>query len=128
MTQNLVHSLRYRVGLLALVSAIGALAAPVAVSAAGPGCRDGAYCLWTKKNFEGDKLVVKSNSLVDLPTFMNNRASSLKNREGLPVIFFTGRDGAGDETCREPGHNEPDLSSTLNNAISSADVRDVVCV
>ena len=30
--------------------------------------------------------------------------------------------------ARDPGHNEPDLSPSLNNAISSADVRDVTCV
>jgi Peptidase inhibitor family I36 len=113
---------------LGVACALAALTAPPAASAEGRGCRDGSYCLWTKKDYQGDKLVVTTNKLVDLPSFINNRASSLKNREDLPVVFFTGRNGAGQRTCRDPGHNEPELSPNLNNAISSADVRDVICV
>jgi hypothetical protein len=41
---------------------------PPAASADGSGCRARAYCLWTKKNFEGKKLVVKTKVIAPAET------------------------------------------------------------
>jgi hypothetical protein len=111
---------RATVGLVALLVAAAAISIP-SVASAGKGCRDGAYCLWTKQNYKGEKLVVRTNALFNFPRYMNNKASSMKNRSGGIVELYDGKNGNDFITCIGAGSNLTNLEQ-LNNEISSADV------
>jgi hypothetical protein len=105
---------------VALLVAAAAISIP-SVASAGKGCRDGAYCTWTGKNYKGEKLVVKTNQLFNFPRYMNNKASSMKNRSGGIVALYDGKNGNDFITCIGEGSNLANLEQ-LNNEISSADV------
>jgi hypothetical protein len=105
-----------------LVAVLVAIALPAGASAGAKGCTDGAYCLWKKPNYRGDKLVVKTNALFNFPRFMNNRASSFKNRAGGSLLLYKGKDGNDGISCSLDGASFPTLPPGINNEASSGEV------
>ena len=102
---------------------------PGAAAQADPsGCPD-LYCLWTKKDFNGQRFVGTTKQLVNLPDFIDDKASSLKwdLPEGKVLHLYQRRNGHGlDSTACGKG-SEPELSK-LDNFISSAEVTNGNCV
>ena len=90
-----------------------------ASAAAGPGCKDGAYCLWKKQNYKGDKLVVKTNGFFKFPKEFNNRVSSFKNRAGIDVRLYASKRGTGTNYCYPDGVSISSLGIASNIASSS---------
>jgi hypothetical protein len=102
-----------------LVAGAAAVAHAPDSAAAGPGCKDGAYCLWKNKDYKGDKLVVSTDDLSNIPREFNNKVSSLKNRTGVAVRLYTGKDGGGTVYCYPDGVGIQVLGIASNVASSS---------
>ena len=82
------------------------------------------YCLWTKINFNGEKLEVDTRRPVNMPAFMNNNASSLKSRlpDSQALFLFDAKNGNGPSLCEAGQFNVSNLGNTgLGDAISSTD-------
>ena len=97
-----------------------------ASAAAGPGCKDGAYCLWKKQNYQGDKLVVKTNDFFKFPKEFNNRVSSFKNRAGIDVRLYASKQGTGTNYCYPDGVSISSLG-IASNIVSSSRTDPVGC-
>ena len=88
---------------LALSAMVAAAVLLPSGAPADPSACPGLYCLWTKENFEGKRLVVEKKHLTNFPNFMNNKASSLKSKVGqgdlLRLYFGKDGEGAAGEIC-----------------------------
>jgi hypothetical protein len=64
----------------------------------GSGCPDNALCVWSRRNYEGQKVKITKTGGVSnkLGKLMNNQASSLKNRIPSPGILYDKKNGEGD--------------------------------
>lgn len=83
------------------------------------------YCLWTRPGFKGQKLIVDERGPVNMPGFMNDKASSLKSRlpDSEALFLFDAKNGNGEFLCQDGEFKVRDLGNTLlGDAISSTDV------
>jgi hypothetical protein len=109
-------------GALVLALAVGASGAASAGSAkAGSGCPEDTLCLWSKKDYKGDKVEITkvgevSNKLAEK---LNNEASSVKNKFDRDATLYAKRDGAGDQSGICPLESIPNLGDFSNRASSS---------
>lgn len=78
--------------------AVALVVAPTAGEAAsakrGKACPDGAVCLWSKKNFRGDREVFEKKGATNVSRKLNNEASSVKNRTGDLVYLMDAKNGS----------------------------------
>jgi len=89
-----------RMTLMSIVVAL--VVAPAAGEAAsakrGKACPDDAVCIWSKKNFRGDREVFEKRGATNVSRKLNNEASSAKNRTGDLVYLMDAKNGsAGDD-------------------------------
>jgi hypothetical protein len=82
----------------------------------------GLYCYWTNKNYEGQRFVVDSRHLTNLPSFIDNKASSMKSKIAVDesVLIYDKKDGNGTSSYICGPGNYPALK--FNNAITSSRV------
>ena len=68
-----------------------------AQSKAGSGCPADTLCVWSRKNYRGQKVeITKINAISNkLAKRMDNEASSFKNRIALPGVLYAKKDGEG---------------------------------
>src|SRR5687767_12783846 len=97
--------MRAAAGVLAFLLTL-ALSAAAAGAPKGPGptppCPKATLCLWKGDNFTGERLKVDEPGLSNLPDWMNNEASSFRNRRSKVVVLYAGRNGNGDALCYSP--------------------------
>jgi hypothetical protein len=113
------------VGLVAALPATAASGgAPAPEKRAGKHCPDGAVCLWTDANYEGDKFVVRTHGLSNevYDEGFNDVASSLKSGRDKRSFMYTDYDGGGIEMCVVPHLKADSLSlfGGMDNSISSS--------
>ena len=128
-------SVRRTAGFLAGAAAIASLltfaSAPTQGAKARPGCPPNSLCVWTKANYEGERLVLdKLGASNRIARKMNDRVSSARLRyPGGVAALYEDTDGGGDILCLldAPGVRKyPDLSevgggsSGYDNIISSS--------
>jgi hypothetical protein len=113
----------------ALITIAAALAlAPASGEAAqGKGstklCPDGAFCVWTKANYQGKKLVLTKKGVSNkIAKEMNNKVSSVKNRLDVTTYLYSKRDGKGEIRCFGDGQKLADLAGScdFDNEASSS--------
>jgi Peptidase inhibitor family I36 len=117
---------------LALILAVGFAVALPATNAsgggatsekrAGSGCPDQTLCVWSKKNYEGQRVKITKTGDVSnkLAHEMNNKASSLKNRFAMPGTLYDKKNGGpGDVYGFCDLDDVPDLGSFDDQASSS---------
>jgi hypothetical protein len=119
------RSARYLLVVGIVAGATVAAHAP-ASHAAGSGCKDGAYCLWKNQNYKGDKVVVSTNDFFKFPKEFNNKASSFKNRAGIDVRLYAGKQGTGTNYCYPGGVSISSLG-IASNIVSSSRTDPVGC-
>ena len=77
-----------RIVLVSIVTAL--VVAPTAGEAAsakrGKACPDGAVCLWSKKNFRGDREVFEKKGATNVSRKLNNEASFREEPHGRPRL------------------------------------------
>jgi hypothetical protein len=116
----------------ALVLTLSAFAAgaflPGAAAQADPSGCPGFYCLWTKKDFNGKRFVGTTKQLVNLPDFIDDKASSIKwdLPEGKVALLYDRRNGHGTSFAACGKGNEPELLK-LDNFFSSAEIINGAC-
>ena len=102
--------------------AVGAFLPGAAAQAGGSGC-PGFYCLWTKKNFEGKRFVGDTKRLVNLPDYIDDKASSMKwdLPEGKRLHVYERKNGGGSAGGFCAKGNIAAFAGE-NNSYSSADI------
>ena len=100
------------------------LALPTATPAqAANRCPTGYLCLYKGLDFRGDMVKIKRSGYNEkIYLWMNDKASSVKNKSGRDVILYADFE-SGDAICLQPGEKESDLSTTtpdMNDTISSS--------
>jgi len=96
-----MRGLLIRLGVVALT----ALAlSPAAAQASSSHCPQGALCVWTGKDFKGQRLVIThigvSNVIADV---MNNEVSSVKNHYKFTAWLYEKRNAEGGNICLQSG-------------------------
>ena len=88
-------------------------------------CPDNSVCVWSKKNFRGDREVVDRKGVTNLSRRLNNEVSSVKNTRSFTTYIFDKRSapGSSDYTCVGQDTNYSDLAGIgFNDVVSSVDV------
>ncbi len=101
-----------RTALVALIClvALTPAAGEAAKGKAKKSCPKGAFCVWTKPNYEGKRKVFKEAGTYNLGKF-NNRVSSVKSKwaQGDLAYLYERRGGEGDFRCFSQGSDGSDL-------------------
>lgn len=78
-------------------------AAPAEKAATSKRCPAQAVCVWTNKNFRGQRLVITKKGVTNLPPAFNNQVSSIKARYTVPdggfVFLHDKKDANGEFRC-----------------------------
>ena len=82
---------------IAATLVIAPAAGDAASSKRGTACPDGAVCVWTKKNFRGDREVIRKKGATNLSRKLNNKVTSVKNRTGDEVYLMDAKNGSEDD-------------------------------
>jgi hypothetical protein len=83
-------------GALALTPAVG----EAAKGGAKKSCPDNAICAWTKKGFEGKRVVVSGGGVSNkIGNQINNKTSSIKNGFETTIFIYDKRNAAGELRC-----------------------------
>ena len=126
-------NLHHRAGALAALTIVLAVSAAPTQSAAKarPECPPSSLCVWTKANYEGERLVIdKLGASNKISKRMNDKVSSARLRySGGAAQLYEDLDGGGDTLCLldAPGVRKyPDLSKVgggedgYDNMVSSS--------
>ena len=90
-------------------------------------CPNDAICVWTKDNYRGKRVVVKSDNVSNkIGNTINNRTSSIKNRFGQTILIYDKRDAMGESRCVGGLGKVARLGDSYNfdNRATSSDVPD----
>ena len=82
---------------IAATLVIAPAAGDAASSKRGSACADGKVCVWTKKNFRGDREVIDKKGATNLSRKLNNKVTSVKNRSGDEVYLMDAKNGSEDD-------------------------------
>lgn len=114
-----------------LAAAAAALALGSVGAGAGPekaskkSCPDGRLCVWAKRGYEGQKVVIRTREVSnELGEKMDDKASSLKLRKSGTAVLYEDLDAEGVGYCFDGPHlnyrNFKDLN--FDNAASSTEI------
>jgi len=94
-------------------------AQPLSGAAAVGNCDRGSYCLFMRKNYEGNAIVSDTCCVwLNLHGKYDNNVSSAKNRTEARLFLASGRDGTGRRICLNPFSNTSSLGGFNNRASS----------
>lgn len=122
-----------RAGTILVLAAVSALALAGTGSAAGgsakagpKSCPDDAFCVWTGKNYRGERFVATETGLTKLPPSISDRVSSAKDRYAVDTAYLHDtKAGGGELFCMDDGDKIPDFSAfsdPYNNVASSIEL------
>jgi len=106
---------------IAATLVIAPAAGDAASSKRGSACPDGKVCIWTKKNFRGDREVIQKRGATNVSRKLNNKVTSVKNRSQGNVFLMDAKNGSTDDDYQcmfEPEYRDLD-DPGFNNVISS---------
>jgi hypothetical protein len=95
-----------------------------AISKRGRSCPDGALCIWSKKNYRGDREVFEKKGATNVSKELNNEATSVKNRTGDDTYLMDAKNGSTNDDYQcvfEPEF--PDLGEIGWNNVTSSVLR-----
>jgi len=112
----------------ALALAVGTAASGGAVAPpakAGSGCAKGYVCVWSDKNFQGQKVRVRTRKLTNkIGGKMNDDAESVKVQKKGVAVLYENLTGGGEARCFPgPGGEYPNLADDewrFENTVSSS--------
>lgn len=78
-------------------------------------CPQDAFCVWSKPDYQGKKVVLTKNGVSNkIANQMNNRVSSTKNKFDLTVFIYDKRGAKGEIRCFSSNSKEADLGGSYN--------------
>ena len=90
----------------------------------GKACPDGTVCVWSKKNFRGEREVIDKKGATNLSRELNNNVSSVKDRSNSSVYLMDAKNGSTDDNYQcmfEPEYR--DLSEIDWNNVTTSVLR-----